>query len=97
MQCFLPQDLRTTKKHLVQRLFSSLIDPNNEALKSGLADAQTVISRSRAPPLSTFGDAFSGPELSKEEKEAKERKAQAVKEKELGTSFIIFFLPRQKN
>ena len=49
-----------------------------------------AISRSRAPPPSTFGDAFSGPKLSEEEKEAKERKAQAVKE-ELGTSFIVFF------
>ena len=51
-----------------------------------------MISRSRAPPPSTFGDAFSGPKLSEEEKEAKERKAQAMKEEELGTSFIIFFI-----
>ncbi|CAH8313294.1 unnamed protein product [Eruca vesicaria subsp. sativa] len=36
------------------------IDPNNEALKSGLADA----SRSRAaPPPNPFGDAFKGPEM----------------------------------
>lgn len=41
------------------------IDPNNEALKSGLADAQSsAASRHRAqPPPSPFGDAFSGPEL----------------------------------
>lgn len=41
------------------------IDPNNEALKSGLADAQAAASRSRAapPPPSPFGDAFSGPEM----------------------------------
>ncbi|OAY56658.1 hsp70-Hsp90 organizing protein 3 [Manihot esculenta] len=40
------------------------IDPNNEALKSGLADAQSAASRSRAvPPPSPFGDAFSGPEM----------------------------------
>ncbi|KAG7956866.1 hypothetical protein I3843_11G145800 [Carya illinoinensis] len=39
-------------------------DPNNEALKSGLADAQSAASRSRAPPPSNpFGDAFSGPEM----------------------------------
>ena len=42
-------------------------DPNNEALKSGLADAQASASRSRAgPPPSgnnLFGDAFSGPEM----------------------------------
>ena len=36
------------------------IDPSNEALKSGLADA----SRSRAaPPPNPFGDAFKGPEM----------------------------------
>lgn len=41
------------------------IDPNNEALKSGLADAQSAAgSRSRsAPSASPFGDAFSGPEM----------------------------------
>ncbi|GMN32636.1 hypothetical protein TIFTF001_003768 [Ficus carica] len=41
------------------------IDPNNEALKSGLADAQSAASRSRAapPPNNLFGDAFSGPEM----------------------------------
>lgn len=41
------------------------IDPSNEALKSGLADAQSATvsaSRSRAPS-SPFGDAFSGPEM----------------------------------
>ncbi|XVF51672.1 hypothetical protein PTKIN_Ptkin04bG0203300 [Pterospermum kingtungense] len=48
------------------------IDPNNEALKSGLADAQSAAtasasasaSRTRAaPPPSPFGDAFQGPEM----------------------------------
>ncbi|KAL5551100.1 hypothetical protein UlMin_001276 [Ulmus minor] len=40
------------------------IDPNNEPLKSGLADAQSAASRSRAaPPPNPFGDAFSGPEM----------------------------------
>ncbi|CAL5432718.1 unnamed protein product [Camellia sinensis] len=48
------------------------IDPNNEALKSGLADAQSAAARSRAPPppsssssaaASPFGDAFTGPEM----------------------------------
>ncbi|XP_062074082.1 hsp70-Hsp90 organizing protein 3 [Humulus lupulus] len=41
------------------------IDPNNEALKSGLADAQSSASRSRSapPPTNLFGDAFSGPEM----------------------------------
>lgn len=44
------------------------IDPNNEALKSGLADAQAAAaaatSRSRAaPPPSPFGDAFQGAEM----------------------------------
>ena len=81
---------KNNKKHLVQRLFPSLIDPDNEALKFGLADAQAAVFRSWAPSPSTFGDAFSGPELLEEEKEAKERKAQAVKE-ELGTFFINFF------
>ncbi|KAJ1379629.1 Tetratricopeptide-like helical domain superfamily, partial [Sesbania bispinosa] len=37
------------------------IDPNNEALKSGLADAQAAASRSASN--SPFGDAFSGPEM----------------------------------
>ncbi|KAF8109856.1 LOW QUALITY PROTEIN: hypothetical protein N665_0090s0038 [Sinapis alba] len=35
------------------------IDPSNETLKSGLADA----SRSRAAPPNPFGDAFKGPEM----------------------------------
>ncbi|PPR95714.1 hypothetical protein GOBAR_AA24950 [Gossypium barbadense] len=44
------------------------IDPNNEALKSGLADAQSAAtasaSRSRAAsPPNLFGDAFQGPEM----------------------------------
>jgi len=39
------------------------IDPNNDALKSGLADAQSAASRHRAAPPSPFGDAFSGPEM----------------------------------
>ncbi|KAF4360449.1 hypothetical protein CsatB_004108 [Cannabis sativa] len=41
------------------------IDPNNEALKSGLADAQSSASRARSapPPTNLFGDAFSGPEM----------------------------------
>uniref|UniRef100_A0A5B6YPR3 Putative Heat shock protein STI n=1 Tax=Davidia involucrata TaxID=16924 RepID=A0A5B6YPR3_DAVIN len=47
------------------------VDPNNEPLKSGLADAQSsasAASRSRAPPhagasSSPFGDTFSGPEM----------------------------------
>ncbi|KAL4352008.1 hypothetical protein GQ457_06G038160 [Hibiscus cannabinus] len=42
------------------------IDPNNEALKSGLADAQSASAASRsraAPPPSPFGDAFQGPEM----------------------------------
>ncbi|MCD7469914.1 Hsp70-Hsp90 organizing protein 2 [Datura stramonium] len=41
------------------------IDPNNEGLKSGLADAQSAQARSRGPasPASPFGDAFSGPEM----------------------------------
>ncbi|KAG6634257.1 hypothetical protein I3843_12G104800 [Carya illinoinensis] len=40
-------------------------DPNNDALKSGLADAQSAASRSRAapPPNNLFGDAFSGSEM----------------------------------
>ncbi|CAH2048067.1 unnamed protein product [Thlaspi arvense] len=38
------------------------IDPSNEALKSGLADAQASASRSRAAP-NPFGDAFQGPEM----------------------------------
>ncbi|KAK3041061.1 hypothetical protein RJ639_026858 [Escallonia herrerae] len=40
-------------------------DPNNEALKSGLSDAQSAMNRARAPPMSSsspFGDAF-GPEM----------------------------------
>ncbi|GLU05623.1 hypothetical protein SLE2022_227150 [Rubroshorea leprosula] len=40
------------------------IDPSNEALKSGLADAQASASRSRAAPApNPFGDAFQGPEM----------------------------------
>ncbi|XP_075099617.1 hsp70-Hsp90 organizing protein 3-like [Nicotiana tabacum] len=41
------------------------IDPNNEALKSGLSDAQAAQARSRGPASSAnpFGDAFSGPEM----------------------------------
>lgn len=41
------------------------VDPNNETLKSGLADAQSAASRSRGPPPganSMFGDAF-GPDM----------------------------------
>ncbi|KAK0586603.1 hypothetical protein LWI29_009466 [Acer saccharum] len=39
------------------------IDPNNEALKSGLADAQAAV-RSRSPPSDNpFASAFSGPEM----------------------------------
>ncbi|KAF8379277.1 hypothetical protein HHK36_028710 [Tetracentron sinense] len=43
------------------------LDPSNEALKSGLSDAQSSASRSRAPPSaspsSPFGNIFQGPEL----------------------------------
>ena len=43
------------------------IDPNNEALKSGLADAKAAASasfRSRSPPADNpFGSAFAGPEM----------------------------------
>lgn len=39
------------------------VDPNNDALKSGLADAQSSASRHRAAAPSPFGDAFSGPEM----------------------------------
>ncbi|KAJ8429848.1 hypothetical protein Cgig2_011846 [Carnegiea gigantea] len=42
------------------------IDPNNEALKSGLADAQAAAAAPRAKstsPPSPFGDVFSGPEM----------------------------------
>ncbi|KAG7015655.1 Hsp70-Hsp90 organizing protein 3 [Cucurbita argyrosperma subsp. argyrosperma] len=40
------------------------IDPSNEALKSGLADAQSAASRSRpAPPPNPFANVFSGPEM----------------------------------
>ncbi|XP_002509580.2 hsp70-Hsp90 organizing protein 3 [Ricinus communis] len=38
------------------------IDPSNEALKSGLADAQAR-SSAPPPPPSPFGDAFNGPEM----------------------------------
>ncbi|KAG5249282.1 hsp70-Hsp90 organizing protein [Salix suchowensis] len=55
--------------HQIQEAISAYkkgleIDPNNEGLKSGLADAQVAAPRSRdAPPLSPFGNAFSGPEM----------------------------------
>lgn len=40
------------------------IDPSNDALKSGLADAQSAASRSRqAPPPNPFGNIFSGPDI----------------------------------
>ncbi|KAJ9706818.1 hypothetical protein PVL29_002006 [Vitis rotundifolia] len=41
------------------------IDPNNQALKSGLADAQAAASRPPPPPMgsSPFGDTFQGPEM----------------------------------
>ncbi|KAH7659512.1 stress-induced-phosphoprotein 1 [Dioscorea alata] len=41
------------------------LDPSNEALKSGLADAEASAARSRAPPpgSSPFGNIFSGPDL----------------------------------
>lgn len=41
------------------------IDPSNDALKSGLADAQSAASRSRAAPSAPnpFGEAFKGPEM----------------------------------
>ncbi|RZB78060.1 Hsp70-Hsp90 organizing protein 1 isoform B [Glycine soja] len=42
------------------------IDPNNEPLKSGLADAQKALaaaSRPRSSAANPFGDAFSGPEM----------------------------------
>lgn len=45
------------------------IDPSNEGLKSGLADAQSAQaqaqarSRGSSGPASPFGDAFSGPEM----------------------------------
>ncbi|GMH26629.1 hypothetical protein Nepgr_028472 [Nepenthes gracilis] len=42
------------------------IDPDNDALKSGLADAQSSAAASRprsGPASSPFGDAFSGPEM----------------------------------
>lgn len=38
------------------------LDPSNEALKSGLADAQAA-SRSRASPSASFGNMFQGPEV----------------------------------
>ncbi|CAA0194845.1 Tetratricopeptide repeat [Arabidopsis suecica] len=38
------------------------VDPTNEALKSGLADAEASVARSRAAP-NPFGDAFQGPEM----------------------------------
>uniref|UniRef100_A0A7C9FMX1 STI1 domain-containing protein n=1 Tax=Opuntia streptacantha TaxID=393608 RepID=A0A7C9FMX1_OPUST len=39
------------------------IDPNNEALKSGLADAQAAARAKSTPLPSPFGDVFSGPEM----------------------------------
>ncbi|KAL6004894.1 hypothetical protein ACLOJK_005451 [Asimina triloba] len=40
------------------------IDPNNDALKSGLADAQAAASRSRGPQSSSpFGNVFQGPDV----------------------------------
>ncbi|XP_010476198.1 PREDICTED: hsp70-Hsp90 organizing protein 1-like [Camelina sativa] len=40
------------------------IDPTDEELKSGLADAEASVSRSKsAPPPNPFGDAFKGPEM----------------------------------
>ncbi|XP_047325573.1 hsp70-Hsp90 organizing protein 3-like [Impatiens glandulifera] len=41
------------------------IDPTNEALKSGLSDAESATVRSRGPPPSSspFGDSFAGPEM----------------------------------
>ncbi|GAB4844938.1 hypothetical protein Ancab_038333, partial [Ancistrocladus abbreviatus] len=43
------------------------IDPNNEALKSGLADAQSVATTSSkpksSPSASAFGNAFSRPKM----------------------------------
>ncbi|CAK9171146.1 unnamed protein product [Ilex paraguariensis] len=40
------------------------IDPHNEALKSGLSDAQDALSRSNAPAQpNPFGDVFSGPQM----------------------------------
>ncbi|VFQ70759.1 unnamed protein product [Cuscuta campestris] len=38
-------------------------DPNNDALKSGLADAQSAQARSRRPSSNPMGDAFSGPDM----------------------------------
>ncbi|XP_068650142.1 hsp70-Hsp90 organizing protein 3-like [Aristolochia californica] len=39
------------------------IDPNNEALKSGLADAQSAASRASAPRSNSFGSIFQGPDV----------------------------------
>ncbi|KAK9927483.1 hypothetical protein M0R45_024664 [Rubus argutus] len=41
------------------------IDPNNDGLKSGLADSQSAAARAARPPppSNPFGDAFSGPEM----------------------------------
>ncbi|XP_057752286.1 hsp70-Hsp90 organizing protein 1-like [Arachis stenosperma] len=39
------------------------VDPNNDALKSGLADAQAAAARARPPTANPFGEAFSGPEM----------------------------------
>ncbi|KAK7251182.1 hypothetical protein RIF29_34142 [Crotalaria pallida] len=39
------------------------IDPNNEALKSALADAKAAASRPRPQPINPFGDTFSGPSM----------------------------------
>lgn len=39
------------------------IDPNNEALKSGLADAKSAAPRSRPEPANPFADVFKGAEM----------------------------------
>ncbi|CAA7391681.1 unnamed protein product [Spirodela intermedia] len=40
------------------------LEPGNEALKSGLADVQSMAARAhRAPPSSPFGNIFQGPEM----------------------------------
>ncbi|KAG9452421.1 hypothetical protein H6P81_005325 [Aristolochia fimbriata] len=38
-------------------------DPNNEALKSGLADAQSAAARASAPRSNAFGNIFQGPDV----------------------------------
>ncbi|XP_068634403.1 hsp70-Hsp90 organizing protein 3-like [Aristolochia californica] len=39
------------------------LDPNNEALKSGLADAQSAAARASTPPSDSFGNMFQGPDV----------------------------------